>query len=81
MLTIERIQQNLQQNPDAKFGFVIYRCTYSDDEKWNRFMEYLNARAKSSIQSWEAPILFQRLDWNIQEDPSLDGADMVEVRK
>jgi len=44
-------------------------------------MEYLNARAKSSIQSWEAPILSERLDWNIQEDPSLDGADMAEVRK
>jgi len=78
-MPIDRVRGILEMYPDAKFGFMVYRCTYDNEENWNRFMEFLNAQAKGTLVEEEAEDLFDRLDWNLQEDQSLDGATMKEV--
>ena len=76
-----KIRETLQSNPEAKFGFVIYRCTYNNDADWHRFMELLNEQTKTSLEENKIGDLYSRIDWNVQQDPSLDEADFEEVRR
>jgi hypothetical protein len=76
------IQEGLEQNADLRWGFVTYRCTYDDDEKWARFMEFLNTRVRLNLQDEGGESLFERIDWAVQEDrESLNGAGPVAVRE
>ncbi|THX30884.1 hypothetical protein D6D12_03245 [Aureobasidium pullulans] len=34
-----------------KWGFVVYRCTYDDDEAWAQLMEHIKTRTIDSIKS------------------------------
>ncbi|PVI04320.1 hypothetical protein DM02DRAFT_669142 [Periconia macrospinosa] len=77
---MDRIRKILESNPDAKLGFVVYRCTYADDEQWNCFMEYLNAQAQSALKEYNLGDLSSRLDWNVQQDPTLNDASLEQVR-
>lgn len=77
----DRIRTFLEQNPDAKLGFVVYRCTYSSDADWARFMSYLNAQTRSNLENSEMGDLVSRVDWNVQQDASLDGASFEDVRE
>jgi len=81
MSAADSIREDLERYPDAKYGFVVYRCTYGDDKKWDRFMEYLNAQARARLEEEEVGYLWERLDWNVQQDPSLDEANEEEVRR
>lgn len=58
----------LEANPAAKWGFVIYRCTYANDEDWKRFMDYLNTRTRLNLVREGDEDLFERIDWQIQDD-------------
>jgi hypothetical protein len=58
----------LEEDPAAKWGFVIYRCTYTDDEEWARFMDYLNTRTRLNLESEGDQDLFERIDWQVQDD-------------
>ena len=79
---LKRIREVLERNADLRWGFVIYRCTYDDDEKWARFMDFLNTRVRLNLQDEDGENLFERIDWAVQEDrESLDGAGPVAVRE
>lgn len=79
---LTRIREVLEQNADLRWGFVIYRCTYDDNEKWARFIEFLNTRVRLNLQDEGGENLFERIDWAVQEDrESLDGAGPVAVRE
>lgn len=79
---LKRIREVLERNAELSWGFVIYRCTYDDDEKWARFMEFLNTRVQLDLQDEGGGNLFERIDWAVQEDrESLDGAGPVAVRE
>ena len=80
-MPIDWVRGKLERFPDAKFGFVVYRCTYGDDESWQRFMQYLTAQTRARLETEDVSDLFDRLDWSVQEDQSLDGASMEEVRE
>ena len=61
---------------------MIYRCTYDDEEKWQRFMDHLNTRVRLDLQDEGAEDLFDRIDWAIQEDEEeLEGAASSTVRE
>ncbi|KAI8939243.1 hypothetical protein NX059_005069 [Plenodomus lindquistii] len=78
----EHVREVLQRNPSLKWGFVIYRCTYEDDEQWNRFMHHLNTRVRLNLEDDGAEELFERIDWDVQENRKvLDGATPGEVRR
>ncbi|KAK1985566.1 hypothetical protein LZ30DRAFT_686053 [Colletotrichum cereale] len=66
-----------------KWGFVIYRCTYDDDELWNRYLAQLKSFCHDElVEERRAELLEQYLDWVIIEDrATLDNASRFEVRK
>jgi hypothetical protein len=79
---LDSIRKVLQRNPDLKWGFVIYRCTYDDDQKWARFMDYLNTRVRLNLEEDSAGYLAKRIDWAVQEDrEALEGAGSSRVRE
>lgn len=65
-----------------KFGFVIYRCTYSDDTAWTRLLSLIQREAQEKIKElgpgrdW----LGAHLEWAVVEDPTLDGATQEQVK-
>ena len=78
---MERTRDYLAKEPEAKWGFVIYRTTYQDDDQWNRFMEHINTRVRLELEQGRDAELFTRIDWCVQEDPALEGAPVSEVRR
>ena len=77
-----RVRAALEGDPNSRWGFVIYRCTYGDDAAWERFMAHLNTRTRLTLEEeYKEADLFPRIDWSVQEDLSLDGAGTEEVRE
>lgn len=76
----ESIRHRLQAVPGSKWGFVIYRCTYASDEKWNRFMEYLNTLVRVDLERNGISDCFDRLDWCVQEKPEYEGMQPDQTR-
>lgn len=66
-----------------KFGFVIYRCTYSDDAAWAQLLSLIQGEAQETIKElgpgrdW----LGAHLEWIVVEDPTLDGATQEQVKR
>lgn len=58
-----------------KWGWVIYRCTYEDDEAWSRFKQIVEERSRTSIASFDTPVVGNTLEWTFVEDrDTLDSA-------
>ncbi|KAJ8112296.1 hypothetical protein OPT61_g5303 [Boeremia exigua] len=76
----ESIRNRLAANPDSKWGFVIFRCTYHCNKEWEQFMTFLNAHVRAQLESEELGDCFDRLDWNVQEDPRYEGMIDDDVR-
>ncbi|KAF2637835.1 hypothetical protein P280DRAFT_471995 [Massarina eburnea CBS 473.64] len=68
------IREKLAADPAAKWGFTVYRCTYESDEEWAAFMTYLNTRTRLNLEGTGDGDLFDRVDWNVQENKELFGA-------
>jgi hypothetical protein len=68
----DEVQSDLRANPDKKWGFVIFRCTYGDYAAWVRMMSRLNTQARDSLELQGASDLFPRIDWAVQENPAWD---------
>ncbi|KAF2996790.1 hypothetical protein E8E13_000202 [Curvularia kusanoi] len=68
--------------PEIKnWGWVIYRCTYSDDALWSKFRDRVENHSRQSIAQSDAPEIAERLEWMWVEDPSsLDGASTAALR-
>jgi hypothetical protein len=80
-LAYERIRVRLAWNPDSKLGFIVYRCTYTSDDDWRRFMEFLDKTVHQSLVGAELEDVLDRLEWNVQEDVSLEEASFDTVRR
>lgn len=79
---VEHISEVLKDNPNLKFGFVVYRCcAYNDQEKWDRFFKKLRRRTRLNLQDENAEYLYNRIDWCVQEDPELAKCTEAEVRR
>lgn len=78
----QRIEDLLSFYGLTKWGFVVYRCTYGDDERWAQFMARLNTHRDAVLRAfYHKPELVESYDWNVHEDPSLEGATKDEVRR
>ncbi|QIW98813.1 hypothetical protein AMS68_004331 [Peltaster fructicola] len=74
-------QLNTFQMP--KWGFVVMRCTYGDDEAWTEVMRRLEVVIQQCFErddEIDVQVL-ARHDWSVQEDPALDGASKDAVRR
>jgi hypothetical protein len=48
-----------------RYGFIIYRCDYSDDAQWERFMAYLKNQTRRGMESENSLELYDRMDWKV----------------
>lgn len=65
-----------------KWGFIIYRCTYGDDDAWTQFMSRLDQHRDRILRDhYRTPDLVDSYDWDVQHDPTLHGATKDEVRR
>ncbi|KAK7184712.1 hypothetical protein DPSP01_000437 [Paraphaeosphaeria sporulosa] len=68
-------------NAENAYGFRIYRTTYSDDDKWDRFMSYLKTNIERSLgRDEQYKHQLARVDWTVQSSPDLQDASMDQVR-
>jgi hypothetical protein len=75
------IRGQVERYPGCKIGFVVYRLAYTDDVQWAQFMQHLNTRTRLNLEEEGDGDLFAYIDWDVQEDPSLQDADEAEVRR
>jgi hypothetical protein len=75
------LRWKFQQDRDRKLGFSVYRCTYSSDSEWKRFMAYLDTTVRAALAREELDDLCDRLDWAVQEDEDLNKAKVDVVRR
>lgn len=76
-----RIIQGMQQTGYHKWGFTVYRCTYSDDKAWDRYMEFIKDQTITTLDFFGQQFLLEKyLDIQVIEDPQLDGASKTHVR-
>lgn len=82
LLSPERMILNtLKQSKHDKWGFVIYRCTYEDDEGWELFKHLLHERTQKTIQRSDAPEVAHSLEWTFVEDrAALEDASRSRLR-
>ncbi|KAK7999645.1 hypothetical protein PG990_012245 [Apiospora arundinis] len=65
-----------------EWGFVIYRCTYGDDEAWNRYMKYFKAAIHDILVSSKYEFLEAYARWTVVEDEAdLQAASKLLVRQ
>lgn len=77
-----RTRRLLEGDPAAKWGFIVYRCTYESDDEWARFMQYLNTRVRTGLEEAGDGDLFDRIDWQVQDDrEQFDRAGSGKLRR
>jgi hypothetical protein len=62
--SVIREHQNAVQKllaKDKEWGFVIYRCTYKSQEKWETFMSIMQELAKEFLKNEEDQDLWESL--------------------
>ncbi|KAL2882728.1 hypothetical protein SGCOL_001939 [Colletotrichum sp. CLE4] len=75
------IEDHLRNCDIDKWGWVIYRTTYEDDEAWERCKEIINYRVCRSLANSDAPGIVKNLRLTFVDDKSLfDGASKRELR-
>lgn len=76
------IIQGMQQTGFQKWGFLVYRCTYSDDEAWLRYVQYIRDKTIANLDHLGQRFLLEKyLDIQVVEDRNqLDGASKSQVR-
>ena len=77
-----RTRRLLGEDPTAKWGFIVYRCTYESDDEWVRFMQYLNTSVRTGLERDGDGDLFDRIDWQVQDDQEqFDRAASSKLRR
>ncbi|KAK7911492.1 hypothetical protein PG985_013973 [Apiospora marii] len=78
-----QIQEHLRRTGDAKWGWVIYRCTYKPelDRFWQAYKRLVSEGARTRVAASDAPGIAERLDWRFVEDRALEGASREELKR
>ncbi|SPO06966.1 uncharacterized protein DNG_09660 [Cephalotrichum gorgonifer] len=75
------LERCLEKDSHRIWGFIIFRCTYGDDAAWARHIETLREEARCSLDYYNAPDIFTRLEITVVEDrEALEGASTAVVR-
>ncbi|KFY13030.1 hypothetical protein V491_06550 [Pseudogymnoascus sp. VKM F-3775] len=77
------ILADLRRLKHDRWGWVIYRCTYGDDEAWAQFQKLINDRSRKDMARREfPPEVANSLKWTFVSDQSLfDGASRDQLRQ
>ena len=66
----------------TQWGFVIFRCTYSSQEKWDKFLALLKEDVHNYFEWTATEDVYDSMAWTIIEDADkLDSADIVETSR
>ncbi|KAK4120465.1 hypothetical protein N657DRAFT_648959 [Parathielavia appendiculata] len=64
------------------WGFVLFRCTYRSQEKWDKYADLVRGHARDCFEEAGLMDVYARMRWTVFEDPAaLEGADMVETSR
>lgn len=75
------IQDDLLSRKHDRRGWVIYRCTYGDNEAWARFQQIIHQRSRQTMAASDTPEAADGLEWTVVEDRgALDGASRDQLR-
>lgn len=78
----EKIQVRLGEMRHVKWGFIFYRCTYSDDSSWQRFMDIVRHRAELDVHETGGSDINSSLEISSCEDRSeFEGATIDQIRE
>lgn len=76
------MSQHHLPKPD-KWGSVIYRCSYQDDQAWNRFKKKLSTETQKTIEFYKRTTepVTENHEWRFVEDrASLENASKAQLR-
>jgi hypothetical protein len=77
-----QILEMLKASKHSKWGFVICRCTYQNDQAWPHFKNFVHDRTKKAISKSDTPEIADSLEWTFVEDhATLDGASRAQLRQ
>ncbi|KAB5575355.1 hypothetical protein GE09DRAFT_1052930 [Coniochaeta sp. 2T2.1] len=72
------IRDSLEKYKLKQWGFVIFRCTYKSQEKWNRFIGLIKEHASDYFEWRRMENVHDRMAWTIIEDAAaLEGASLA----
>ncbi|USP74653.1 hypothetical protein yc1106_01927 [Curvularia clavata] len=78
---LNHIDEDVQYHKHKKWGFLIYRCDYSSDEAWAKFLSNLNWEVENQLKIFKAEHLWDTMEMTPKEDKKvLDGATVDQVR-
>lgn len=83
-LSAERqIQWLLNSEPDAKWGWVVFRCTYKPelDKEWETFKLRIKSKFLENLHESDAPDIAEKLEMVFIEDLELEGASMEDLKQ
>lgn len=71
------------QYHDGQWGYVVYRCSYGDNDVWSEFMARLNDTVRGALdRAKDGHLIKDSFAWTIQDDQSrFEGASKAEIRQ
>jgi hypothetical protein len=76
------IQEALEKHRLSCWGFVLFRCTYRSQEKWEMFVALVQGHARDSFERAGLMDVYARMRWTVFEDAAaLDGASIGETSR
>ncbi|KAH0367124.1 hypothetical protein KCU65_g4898, partial [Aureobasidium melanogenum] len=80
----DQIERALQADGHRIWGFVVYRCTYDNDEEWQFCMRHLREQARHSMKYYNGLDMLDDKYFRltvIEDRSKLDGADYSVIRQ
>jgi hypothetical protein len=75
------IKEDIQYHKHRCWGLVVYRCDYTSDEVWEKFMSNMRYKIEAGLTANKAEDLKDTLELTVREDKeNLDGANFEQVR-
>jgi hypothetical protein len=78
----DNVERQLQEDGHKIWGWVIYRCTYVNNEEWAEFMACLRYWNEYTLRSSNALDMLPSVDYQVFENPDLfDNAHPSTIRE
>jgi hypothetical protein len=78
----DNVERQLQEDGHKIWGWVIYRCTYANDEEWAEFMARLRYWNEYTLRSSNALDMLPSVDYQVFENSDIfDNAHPSTVRE
>jgi hypothetical protein len=78
----DNVERQLQEDGHKIWGWVIYRCTYANDEEWAEFMARIRYWNEYTLRSSNALDMLPSVNYRVFENPDLfDNAHPSTIRE